>query len=135
MHKRIKTINGIHIDDHPEFILVQPKVFSDARGFFIETFQAKEFEKDGMKNSPYEEGGRPLPLNVYGKTKLTGERAIQEIGGAYLILRTSWVYGMRGKIFLLTMRRLAREKDELRVVNDQVGASTWCRSIAAMTGS
>ncbi len=88
---------------------------------------------DGAKRSPYTESDPPAPLNVYGETKLAGERAIQAAAAAYVILRTSWVYGMRGTNFLRTMLRLARERDELRVVNDQVGAPTWSRSIASMT--
>ena len=70
---------------------------------------------------------------MYGTTKLAGEQAIQAAGIPHLILRTSWVYGMRGKNFLLTMMRLARERDELRVVADQYGAPTWCRTIADTT--
>jgi dTDP-4-dehydrorhamnose reductase len=70
---------------------------------------------------------------LYGATKLAGEEAIQAAGGMYVILRTSWVYGARGTNFLRTMLRLAREREELRVVNDQVGAPTWSRSVASMT--
>jgi dTDP-4-dehydrorhamnose reductase len=88
---------------------------------------------DGSKGAPYTESDLPAPLNVYGTTKLAGEQAIQAAGGAYVILRTSWVYGARGTNFLRTMLRLARERTELRVVNDQVGAPTWSRSIASMT--
>lgn len=88
---------------------------------------------DGSKGAPYTETDPPAPLNVYGATKLAGEQAIQAAGGAYVILRTSWVYGVRGTNFLRTMLRLARERTELRVVNDQVGAPTWSRSIASTT--
>lgn len=70
------------------------------------------------------------PLNVYGASKLAGEQAIAGAGIPHLIFRTSWVYGLRGKNFLLTMLRLARERDELRVVADQHGAPTWSRTIA-----
>ena len=73
------------------------------------------------------------PLNVYGASKLAGEQAIAAAGIPHLIFRTSWVYGMRGKNFLLTMLRLARERDELRVVADQHGAPTWSRTIADVT--
>ena len=73
------------------------------------------------------------PLNVYGASKLAGEQAIAASGADHLILRTSWVYGMRGKNFLLTMLRLARERDELRIVDDQHGAPTWSRTIADTT--
>jgi dTDP-4-dehydrorhamnose reductase len=90
---------------------------------------------DGSKRAPYLESDLPAPLNYYGDTKLAGEQAVQGIGGAYAILRTSWVYGTRGTNFLRTMLRLARERAELRVVNDQVGAPTWSRSIAETTAS
>ena len=88
---------------------------------------------DGTNVAPYTEDDEPRPLNVYGKTKLAGERAIQAVDAPHLILRTSWIYGMRGKNFLLTMLRLARERDELAVVDDQVGAPTWCRALAEAT--
>ena len=88
---------------------------------------------DGTKRSPYTEDDEPNPLSVYGKTKLAGERAIQAVGAPHLILRTSWVYGARGKNFLLTMLRLAQEKPELHIVNDQIGAPTWSRCIAQAT--
>jgi dTDP-4-dehydrorhamnose reductase len=88
---------------------------------------------DGTKNTPYVETDPTCPINVYGATKLAGEQAIQAAGIPHLILRTSWVYGMRGKNFLLTMLRLAQERDELRIVADQYGAPTWCRTIADTT--
>jgi dTDP-4-dehydrorhamnose reductase len=88
---------------------------------------------DGMKDGPYAEDDLPNPLNVYGKTKLAGERAIQVVGVPHLIFRTSWVYGARRKNFLLTMLRLTKERDEIRVVDDQIGAPTWCRMIAEAT--
>ncbi|AVR95295.1 dTDP-4-dehydrorhamnose reductase [Pseudoduganella armeniaca] len=75
------------------------------------------------------------PLNVYGASKLAGEQAIVASGVPHLILRTSWVYGMRGKNFLLTMLRLAKERDELRIVADQHGAPTWSRTIADTTAT
>lgn len=73
------------------------------------------------------------PLNVYGASKLAGEQAIQAACRRHLIFRTSWVYGARGANFLLTMRRLMRERPELKIVADQIGAPTWCRSIADAT--
>jgi dTDP-4-dehydrorhamnose reductase len=88
---------------------------------------------DGSKAGAYLEEDVPNPLGVYGQTKLTGEQAIRAVGGNHLILRTSWVYGARGKNFLLTMLRLARERSELRIVDDQIGAPTWCRSLAEIT--
>lgn len=88
---------------------------------------------DGTKEGPYTEDDTPNPLNVYGKTKLAGERAIQAVGIPHIIFRTSWVYGARGKNFLLTMLRLAKERDEIKVVDDQIGAPTWSRMIAEST--
>jgi len=88
---------------------------------------------DGMKPTPYLETDTPNPISAYGRSKLEGERAIQASGCRHLILRTSWVYGLRGKNFLLTILRLAREGRELRVVDDQIGAPTWCRDIATAT--
>ena len=88
---------------------------------------------DGTKPGPYLETDAPNPLNVYGRTKLAGDEAIQSVGGDYLIFRTSWVYGPRGSNFLLTMLRLANEHSELRVVDDQVGAPTSSASIAQAT--
>lgn len=73
------------------------------------------------------------PLNVYGASKLAGERAIAASGCRHLIFRTSWVYGARGSNFLLTMRRLMRERPELKIVADQIGAPTWCRDLAEAT--
>jgi dTDP-4-dehydrorhamnose reductase len=88
---------------------------------------------DGTQPEPYWESDRTNPLNVYGKTKLAGEQAIQAVDGSHLILRTSWVYGLRGKNFLLTMLKLSQEREELRIVDDQIGAPTWSRAIAEAT--
>ncbi|PFH10691.1 dTDP-4-dehydrorhamnose reductase [Collimonas sp. PA-H2] len=88
---------------------------------------------DGAKTTPYTEDDATCPINVYGKTKLAGEQAIQAADIPYLILRTSWVYGMHGKNFLLTVLRLAQEREELRIVADQHGSPTWSRTIADTT--
>lgn len=88
---------------------------------------------DGAKRTPYEEDDSPNPLNVYGRTKLEGERAIQESGPAYLIFRTAWVYAREGRNFLRTVLRLATEKEELRIVRDQRGAPTSSAEVAAAT--
>lgn len=88
---------------------------------------------DGTKKEPYTEEDIPNPINVYGKTKLAGEKAVQAIGLPYFIFRTSWVYSTRGKNFLLTILRLAREKEQLKIVDDQIGSPTWSRTIAEMT--
>jgi dTDP-4-dehydrorhamnose reductase len=88
---------------------------------------------DGTQTTPYTESDRPNPANVYGKTKLAGEMALQAIAVPHLIFRTSWVYGTRGKNFLLTMLKLAHDRETLSVVNDQIGAPTWSRAIAEST--
>lgn len=88
---------------------------------------------DGTKTGPYTEDDTPRPLSIYGKSKLAGEEAIKAVGCPHLTLRTSWVYGARGKNFLRTILKLAKERPELRVVNDQVGAPTWCRHLAEAT--
>lgn len=88
---------------------------------------------DGSYTRPYCETDPVNPIGVYGATKLAGEQAIQATAVQHLILRTAWVYGTRGKNFMLTMQRLAQERDELRVVADQIGAPTASRMIAQGT--
>ncbi|OOZ40909.1 dTDP-4-dehydrorhamnose reductase [Solemya pervernicosa gill symbiont] len=88
---------------------------------------------DGEQQTPYLESDSTNPQGVYGRTKLVGEQAVAASGCDYLLLRTSWVYGLRGHNFLLTMQRLARERDHLSVVEDQYGAPTWSRMIAETT--
>ncbi|MFK0312062.1 dTDP-4-dehydrorhamnose reductase [Pseudomonas sp. NPDC090233] len=88
---------------------------------------------DGEKATPYNEHDVPNPLGVYGRSKLAGEQAIAAVGGEHLILRTSWVYSLHGRNFLLTMQRLLQEKPQLRVVDDQIGAPTWATALATAT--
>jgi dTDP-4-dehydrorhamnose reductase len=92
---------------------------------------------DGTKPEPWVETDTTNPLNIYGKTKLGGEQAIARAmagsDGCWLVFRTSWVYGARGNNFLLTMLRLAKERSELRIVDDQVGAPTSSEAIAQAT--
>jgi dTDP-4-dehydrorhamnose reductase len=88
---------------------------------------------DGGKAGPYTELDQPNPLSVYGRTKTEGDAAVQAVGGSFLIFRTSWVFGARGKNFFLTMLKLLQERESLQIVNDQVGAPTWSRSIAEAT--
>ncbi|MES2151392.1 MAG: dTDP-4-dehydrorhamnose reductase [Pseudomonadota bacterium] len=85
---------------------------------------------NGSKDGAWCETDATDPINVYGRSKLAGEQAVAAAGIPHLILRSSWVYGMRGKNFLLTMLRLAKERESLRVVADQFGAPTWSRTIA-----
>jgi dTDP-4-dehydrorhamnose reductase len=88
---------------------------------------------DGSKTTPYVEADAPNPLGAYGRTKLAGDTAIQQVGGRHLIFRLCWVYGSRGGNFMLTMMRLAREREKLRVVHDQIGCPTTSRLIAETT--
>ncbi len=88
---------------------------------------------NGDKDSPYGESDATDPQNAYGRTKLAGEQAIDASGVDHLIFRTSWVYGARGKNFLLTMLRLGADRPELKVVADQFGAPTWSNTIATLS--
>src|SRR5260221_3289133 len=88
---------------------------------------------DGAKQTPYVETDSPYPVNAYGRTKLAGEQAIRDSGAAHLIFRTSWVYATHGRNFLMTILRLATEREELEIVHDQVGAPTWASDLAAAT--
>lgn len=88
---------------------------------------------DGDKPCGYVEEDEPHPLNIYGRSKLAGEDAIRASGVPHLILRTSWVYGLHGRNFLQTVRRLAQDRMELRIVADQFGAPTWARTVAQAT--
>lgn len=90
---------------------------------------------DGSKAGGWVESDAPNPLGVYGSSKLAGERAIAAAGGQHLILRTSWVYSLTGRNFLLTMQRLLQERETLSIVADQIGAPTWAVTIAASTGA
>jgi dTDP-4-dehydrorhamnose reductase len=92
-----------------------------------------DFVFSGNLDRPYREDDAPGPLNVYGETKLAGEQALLSSGAPALIFRTSWVYGIRGANFLLTMLRLLKERDELRIVDDQIGSPTWSRMLASAT--
>lgn len=88
---------------------------------------------DGQGNTPHLENDSTNPLNVYGLTKLEGEQLIQSHAGSYLIFRTSWVYGARGNNFAKTMLKLAKDRDELNVIDDQFGAPTGAELIADVT--
>jgi dTDP-4-dehydrorhamnose reductase len=88
---------------------------------------------DGTKGEPYTEEDEPNPINVYGKTKLAGEQAIEGIGGATLIFRTSWVYSLRRPCFVTKVLQWARENETLRIVDDQISSPTWARTLAEAT--
>jgi dTDP-4-dehydrorhamnose reductase len=88
---------------------------------------------DGSKTTPYDEDDPANPQNVYGRTKLEGERAIQASDATHLIFRTAWVYATQGRNFLHTILRLATQREELRIVRDQIGAPTLSSEIADAT--
>ena len=88
---------------------------------------------DGTKGSPYTEQDQPNPLNVYGETKLAGEVAIQQSEAIHLILRTAWVYSMRGNNFVIKVLEWAKKSDIIRVVDDQISNPTWARALAEIT--
>ena len=90
---------------------------------------------DGLKTFPYDEDDPANPRNVYGRTKLEGERAVQSSDAAHLIFRTGWVYATEGRNFLLSILRLATQREELRIVRDQIGAPTLNSEIARATAN
>jgi dTDP-4-dehydrorhamnose reductase len=89
-----------------------------------------DFVFDGEKATPYVETDATAPLGEYGRSKLAGERALSEMDVAAVVFRTAWVYSLRRKSFVTTMLRLAREREQLSVVTDQIGSPTFCRDLA-----
>jgi dTDP-4-dehydrorhamnose reductase len=92
-----------------------------------------DYVYDGTKSEPYVETDLPNPVNTYGLSKLAGEHEITQIGGTYLILRTSWLYSLRGETFVNKVLKWSRQYETLRIVEDQVGSPTWCRMLAEAT--
>lgn len=92
-----------------------------------------DFVFEGTASRPYREEDEAIPQNVYGETKLAGERSLLESGANAVVLRSSWLYGVRGQNFLLTMLQLFQGREEVRVVDDQIGAPTWSRMLAEIT--
>jgi len=92
-----------------------------------------DYVYDGTKKTAYLETDSPNPVSAYGRSKLAGDLGVQQSGANHLIFRLCWVYGARGQNFMLTMMRLAREREKLRIVNDQFGCPTWSRMIAETT--
>ena len=88
---------------------------------------------DGKSTSPYKEKDLPCPLSVYGKSKLAGDKGVIRANIPHIILRTSWVYSLRGSNFLLSIQKLAQTRNQIKVVDDQIGAPTWSRAIAEGT--
>jgi dTDP-4-dehydrorhamnose reductase len=88
---------------------------------------------DGLKGSPYVETDAPSPLSVYARTKLEGEQAVQQVGGAFLILRLSWMYSLRRDSFVTKVLSWSRKQRTLRLVTDQIGNPVWARTVAEAT--
>jgi dTDP-4-dehydrorhamnose reductase len=123
-HERCQQINGIA----PGILAEQAKKLGA-----LLVHYSTDYVYDGTRTAPYDETAATNPLSVYGRSKLAGDQAILQAGANHLIFRLCWVYGPRGQNFLLTIRRLARERDKLRIVQDQVGCPTWSRLIAEAT--
>jgi dTDP-4-dehydrorhamnose reductase len=114
---------------------VAPGVFAEEakRAGALLVHFSTDYVFDGRATGAYDEDAPVGPLSAYGRSKLEGERAIAATGAAAIVFRTSWVYAARGRNFLLTMRRLARERDEIRVVDDQRGTPNWSAALARAT--
>ena len=122
--QRVRTINALAAG-----VLAQEA----ARANSWLVHYSTDYVFDGSGDQPWLETDATAPLNVYGATKLEGEQLIQQSGCRHLIFRTSWVYGARGGNFARTMLRLARERDSLNVINDQIGAPTGADLLADIT--
>lgn len=112
----------------PELLAEEAKRISGALVHY-----STDYVFDGTKGEPYTEKDAPNPLNVYGQSKLDGERAIQGIAGAYFIFRTSWLYSLRRQSFVTKVLEWSRHKEVLRIVSDQISSPTWARSLAEVT--
>ena len=100
------------------------------RGGRLMVHYSTDYVFSGTATTPYTEDETPQPVNAYGESKLSGERAVEQAGIPNVTFRTEWLYATRGKNFLLTILRLAREGKPLRIIADQVGAPTWARMLA-----
>lgn len=118
------------------------QINAEAPGVMAETAHAihatfihysTDYVFDGNRSIPYTENDDPNPLSIYGKSKLAGEKNIEQVGGASIILRTSWVYSMRGNTFVNKMLAWARSNETLRIVDDQISNPTWARALAETT--
>ena len=99
------------------------------------THISTEYVFDGRSGRDYTEEDRPNPLSVYGRSKLAGEQAVKAAGCRFAVIRTQWLYGAGGKNFVDTIKSLIERKQDLRVVNDQIGRPTWARDLAAALGT
>ena len=122
--QRALTVNGVSVGELADA--------ARARQVPLVHFST-DYVFDGTKTVPYVEDDPPAPLSAYGRSKLDGEERIRSSGCAYLIVRTGWVYAASGRNFLTTMLRLASEREELRVVDDQLGAPTFAGFVATAT--
>jgi len=95
-------------------------------------YVSTDYVFDGTKREPYTEADPPNPINVYGRSKLEGERMVETLGAAALVVRTAWVYGLGTRNFVTEILRLARSKPTLHVVDDQIGSPTWTRDLAGV---
>lgn len=110
---------------------VMAQVAKEIRAVFVH--YSTDYVFDGSQKTPYTESDKVNPLNVYGQSKLSGEQAAAEARGAHVILRTSWVYSLRGDGFVSKVLRWARNQEILKIVSDQVGSPTWARALAETT--
>lgn len=108
----------------------------EARAFgAVLVHYSTDYVFDGEKGSAYTEADSTNPLNMYGQSKLAGEQAIGQVGGAHVILRTSWVYSLRGEGFVSKVLSWARKQETLKIVSDQIGSPTWARMLAEITST
>ncbi len=114
---------------------VAPRVMAEAARDHQAAFihYSTDYIFDGHKGTPYLESDLPAPLNVYGRTKLAGEQAVSQVGAAYLILRTSWVYSHRRDSFVNKVLGWARNQNTLKLVTDQISGPTWARMLAEIS--
>jgi dTDP-4-dehydrorhamnose reductase len=121
-----EPVRAAAINDAAVGILAEAAARAGARLLHLST----DFVFDGASNRAYRPEDATGPLGVYGKTKLAGERLALESSASPIVLRTAWVYAAIGKNFVLTMLKLMRERDQVRVVSDQIGAPTWATGLA-----
>jgi dTDP-4-dehydrorhamnose reductase len=122
--KKVYRINA-------EAVAILAKEARTLNSWFIH--YSTDYVFDGTKTTPYTEEDKPNPKSVYGKSKLQGEKIIRESGCNYLIFRTSWVYAKKGKNFVNTILKLANERTELNIIDDQIGVPTTATLIANIT--
>ncbi len=130
-------VDGCELDIKKAFAVNAEAVKNIAQGCKQVNAKLVQFSTDyvfnGDKRSPYEEGDAPDPLNIYGRSKLAGEKYAQEITSNHLLIRTSWLFGGKEKNFVAAILKLARQQDELKIVDDQIGSPTYTVSLAQAT--